>query len=63
MRTRRSRRSQDILYRSIGQQLAREAREEAAAREADPRFWACPDGPRCKDPECIRIGKELRHER
>lgn len=58
MRTRRSRRNQDILFRDIGRQLARAASAPAASPappglEADLNVYACPDGPHCHDPECI----------
>jgi hypothetical protein len=59
MRTRRSLKGQDRLYREIGRTLARKAKEAATAPrdvpegyEADPSEWPCPDGPHCKDPEC-----------
>lgn len=26
--------------------------------EANPEAWACPDGPYCRDPDCVRIHRE-----
>lgn len=53
MRTRRSPRNQQRLYRDIGRQLARAASASAEPEEANPDIYACPDGARCQDPECI----------
>lgn len=63
MRTRRSRRNQEILYRSLGAQLARAASvsRAPAGYEADPQVFACPDGPYCNDPACM--AENARRER
>ena len=59
MRTRRSPKEQERLYREIGRTLARKAKEAAdkapEGYEADPNEWPCPDGPYCKDPECAAL--------
>lgn len=53
MRTRRSPRNQDRLYRDICRQLARAAFAAPPGYEADPELYACPDGPYCRDPLCL----------
>jgi len=61
MRTRRSRRNQDRLYRAIAAELARAAAKTSSPTsspappgyEADPALWPCPDGPYCRDPLCL----------
>jgi hypothetical protein len=59
VRTRRSPKGQERLYRQIGRVLARKAKEAAdkapEGYEADPNEWPCPDGPYCKDPECAAL--------
>jgi hypothetical protein len=64
MRTRRSPKAQLQLYRAIGRSLARAAAQTTAGPapegyEADPVEWPCPDGPYCKDPECIAAKVEM----
>jgi hypothetical protein len=49
MRSRRSLRAQDRLFNDISRQI----RAAAVQREADPAVYACPDGSRCLDPECV----------
>jgi hypothetical protein len=53
MRTRRSHRQQERLYRAIGADLARAAAQPPEGYEADPEIYACPQGPYCADPECV----------
>lgn len=59
MRTRRSPKGQERLYRGIGRTLARKAKEATnkapEGYEADPNEWPCPDGPYCKDPGCAAL--------
>ena len=59
MKTRRSPKGQERLYRELGRVLARKAKEAAdrppEGYEADPNEWPCPDGPYCKDPECAAL--------
>lgn len=59
MRTRRSHRNQDRLYREIGRDLAAAAAaalRESAAAGVDP---VCPDGPACPSPDCRALRRAL----
>ena len=52
MRTRRSPRNQERLYKALGADLQRAAISTHNS-EASPEDLVCPDGPSCLHPECI----------